>query len=146
MTIEQTVPEAAHQLLAQGYRYIDVRTEGEFAGGHPAGAVNIPVIFADPVTRQMTLNPEFVAVVEAHFPKDAPLIIGCQSGGRSQRAAEMLAGAGYRRVLNMQGGFGGLRDQSGRSVVAGWCECDLPVCDPCRPEHVYAGLRTALVR
>jgi len=142
MTITQTTPQEAHALLRQGHRYIDVRTETEFAAGHPEGAVNIPVVFPDPATRQMTANPDFVVVVAAHFAKDAPLVVGCQAGGRSQRAAELLAQAGYTNVTNMQGGFGGARDQMGRTVVPGWAECGLPVCKDCGPGNSYGGLRS----
>jgi rhodanese-related sulfurtransferase len=141
MAIRQVTPEEAARLLNEGYRYLDVRTEGEFADGHPTSAVNIPVVFPDPATRQMVLNPDFLTVVEAHFPKAASVVVGCLSGGRSQRAAEMLVQAGYSNVVNMQGGFGGARDQSGRTVVAGWHERGLPVCKDCGPENSYAGLR-----
>ena len=141
MPIRQIAPDEAYKLLEEGYRYIDVRTEAEFANGHPATAVNMPVVFPDPATRQMVMNPNFVRVVEAHFPKDVRLIVGCQAGGRSQRAAEVLTQAGYSQVLNMQGGFGGARDQSGRSVAAGWNELGLPVCKDCGPENSYAALR-----
>jgi len=128
--------------LAEGYRYVDVRTEPEFVNGHPAGAVNVPVVFPDPATRQMTMNPDFLPVVQAHFPADAKIVVGCQAGGRSQRAAEMMVQAGYTDVVNMQGGFGGMRDQTGRTVVPGWSECGLPVCKDCGPENSYAGLRS----
>ena len=141
MPIEQTTPEAAQRLMNRGDRYIDVRTEPEFANGHPVGAVNIPVAIPDPSTGQMAMNPDFVAVVEAHFPKDARIIVGCQSGMRSQRAAELLAHAGYANVINMQGGFGGARDQMGRTVTPGWSELGLPVSTDCAPENSYAGLR-----
>ena len=144
MPIRQTTPNEAHQLLGSGYRYIDVRTEQEFANGHPAGAVNVPVVFPDRATNQMAVNPEFLAVVQAHFPKDAKLVIGCLSGGRSQRAAELLAQVGYTDLINMQGGFGGARDQTGRTVMAGWAECGLPICGSCGAESSYAGLRGAL--
>ena len=144
MTIQQTTPAEAHQLLTQGYRYIDVRTEPEFANGHPTGAVNIPVVVPDPNARQMVMNPDFLAVVQTHFPKNACIVVGCQAGGRSQRAAELLAQAGYVTVVNMQGGFGGARDQTGRTVVAGWSECGLPVCKDCGVENAYVSLRSAV--
>lgn len=143
MPIQQTTPPEAQALLAQGYRYIDVRSEPEFAAGHPAGAVNIPVIFPDPVTQQMTMNPDFLRVVAAHFPPDSRIIVGCQMGGRSQRAAEMLAQAGYATVVNMQGGFGGARDQSGRTVVPGWSDSGLPVSTDCGPDSSYSSLRSS---
>jgi rhodanese-related sulfurtransferase len=145
MAIRQVTPDEAHKLLSdEGYRYLDVRTEGEFADGHPATAVNVPVVFPDRGTGQMALNPDFLTVVEAHLPKDTKLVVGCLSGGRSQRAAELLTQAGYAHVVNMQGGFGGARDQTGRSVVAGWAERGLPVCKDCGAENSYAGLRRKL--
>src|SRR6266446_1057891 len=104
MSIKQTTPPEARQLMAAGYQYIDVRTEGEFAAGHPEGAVNIPVVFPDPVTRQMAVNREFLPTIEKHFARDARLVLGCQSGGRAQRAAEILEAAGYTDIYNMQGG------------------------------------------
>lgn len=144
MAITQLTPEEAHALVGQGHHYIDVRTEAEFANGHPAGAVNVPVVFPDPATRQMVMNPEFLEVMEAHFPKDASLIVGCQAGSRSQRAADVLAQAGYSCVANMQGGFAGSRDQSGRTAVRGWAESGLPICRDCGAANSYAGLRGAL--
>jgi len=141
MAAQQATPGEVHTLLSQGYRYIDVRTETEFAKGHPARAVNVPVAIPDPTTRQMTMNPDFLSVVEAHFPKDAQIVVGCQSGMRSQRAAELMAQAGYTNIVNMQGGFGGMRDQAGRTVTPGWSESGLPICTACGPENSYAGLR-----
>src|SRR5262249_46700614 len=143
MPIQQTTPEEAQQLIGQGYRYIDVRTEEEFAAGHPATAVNIPVASPHPATGQMMMNPDFLAVTQAHFPKDARVIVGCQSGGRSQRAAEILAQAGYMHVANMQGGFGGMHDQMGRVVVPGWSGSGLPVCSNCGAANTYAGLHAS---
>ncbi len=91
--------------------------------GHPEGAFNVPLLHADPVTRQMRPNPEFLEVVRANFQPDATLVIGCQMGGRSQKAAEILADAGYRDVANVLGGFGGAT-QMGH---AGWVQAGLPV-------------------
>src|SRR3954453_18841208 len=95
-----TPAEAKRLIDEEGYRYVDVRTEEEFEAGHPAGAVNVPVAFAG-----MRPNREFVGVVEANFPKDAKLVLGCKSGGRSARAAEMLVDSGYASVVNMDGGM-----------------------------------------
>lgn len=143
MAITQITPEEAHRRMQDGEPYIDVRTEQEFANGHPAGAVNIPVVFPDPATRQMKVNGDFLRVVAAHFPKDTAVIVGCQAGGRSQRAAEMLQGAGYTAVSNMQGGFGGARDATGRTVVAGWAASGLPVSNECNDKNSYIGLQRA---
>ncbi len=138
MNIPQTTPTEAQRLLQQGHRYLDVRTEMEFAKGHPAAAVNVPVAIPDPRTQQMVLNPDFLKVVEANFSKEMPIVVGCQSGGRSQRAAEMMAAAGYTSVTNMQGGFGGGMDPTTGAAVAGWVQCGLPVCSQCAPGDSYA--------
>jgi len=107
--------------------YIDVRTEQEFMNGHVPRSVNIPVVWPDPSTRQMKPNPDFVHVVSAQFGKDKRIIVGCQAGGRSQFAAELLAGEGFQDVSNMQGGFGGARDPMGRVIAPGWAQLGFPV-------------------
>jgi len=144
MSVREVTPQQAHELLDSGYRYVDVRTEAEFAAGHPAGAVNVPVVLPDPTTRQMVMNRDFTDVVTAHFPKDAPLVVGCQSGMRSQRAAEFLLQAGFMNVVNMAGGFGGARDQAGNFVTPGWSQCGLPMCTTCAPQNSYAGMHARL--
>ena len=130
MAVREITPQDANEKLKSGADvvYIDVRTESEFAAGHPAGAVNIPVAFPDP-GRGMVRNPEFVEVVEAHFPKDKKLILGCQAGPRSNAAAGLLQQAGYEEVFNMLGGFGGMRDSGGRIISPGWSSLGLPVSD-----------------
>ena len=128
MPINQTEPPQAHETLTKnpGAIYLDVRTEGEFAQGHPAGALNVPVVFIKG-PGQMQLNPDFVAVAEKVIPKGTQLIVGCMAGGRSQRACEILEEAGYTDLTNVRGGFGGPRDGSGQVVVAGWRDEGLPV-------------------
>ena len=45
----------------------------------------------------------------------------CRSGGRSRRAAEVMAAAGYRRCRNVAEGFEGPIDaRRHRSQIAGW--------------------------
>ena len=95
MAIKEVTPQQAHDILTNDSSvvYIDVRTEREFANGHPPGAVNIPVAFPDPA-RGMMVNSDFVRVVEANFPHDKKIIVGCQAGPRST-AAGLLQQAGY---------------------------------------------------
>jgi rhodanese-related sulfurtransferase len=129
MDIPQTTPSEAFDTL-QRYPdavYLDVRTVEEFAAGHPAGAHNVPVLVLDPASREPRENADFVAVVERELPRTTKLVIGCQAGGRSQRACELLAQAGWTDVTNVQGGFGGARDRMGRVVVPGWRDAGLPV-------------------
>jgi rhodanese-related sulfurtransferase len=39
------------------------------------------------------------------FDKDQPVVVYCQSGSRSARAAAQLAKAGYEQVCNLAGGI-----------------------------------------
>ena len=128
MAVKQTTPPEAHQTLNNdpSVMYLDVRTESEFTAGHPEGAINIPIIFFDPATREPSPNPNFQTVVEANIAKSVTIIIGCQAGGRSQRAADMMDQAGYTDVTNMQGGFGGGKNPAGK-VVPGWRDVGLPI-------------------
>jgi rhodanese-related sulfurtransferase len=127
MPIKQQKPAEAHDTLNKnpGAIYLDVRTEGEFAQGHASGALNIPVVFIK--GGGMQLNDDFEAVVAKVIPKNTKLIVGCQAGGRSQRACEILEEAGYSDLTNVVGGFGGQRDGSGAVVVTGWRDEGLPV-------------------
>ena len=128
MAIKQILVPEAHDLLAKDPDriYIDVRTVREFTAGHPEGAVNVPVAFPDP-GRGMMLNEDFVKVVEGHFPKDKKILVGCQAGPRADAAARLLQEAGYQDVCSVQGGFGGMRDQSGNIVAPGWANLGFPV-------------------
>jgi rhodanese-related sulfurtransferase len=128
MAIKEVTPQQAYDLLTADSDaiYIDVRTEREFANGHPQGAVNIPVAFPDPA-RGMMANKDFVQVVEANFPRDKKIIVGCQAGPRSNAAAGLLQQAGFQDVANMLGGFGGMRDQMGNVIAPGWANSGLPV-------------------
>lgn len=129
MSIKQINPEQANEILTTDGSavYIDVRTEQEFQNGHVPNAVNIPVVYPDPATRQMQPNPQFLKLVEEKYGKEQKLILGCQAGGRSQFAADLLAQAGYSDLSNMQGGFGGARDPMGRVVAPGWVQLNLPI-------------------
>ena len=97
MAIKEVTPQQAHDILKADASvvYIDVRTEREFANGHPQGAVNIPVALPDPA-RGMTMNPDFVKVVEANFPHEKKIIVGCQAGPRSTAAAGFCSRRAFR--------------------------------------------------
>ena len=46
----------------------------------------------------MAPNPAFQAVVEGNFAKDAKIVVGCKSGGRSLQAAALLEAAEESRL------------------------------------------------
>jgi rhodanese-related sulfurtransferase len=69
---------------------LDVREPEEYLSGHVPGAENIPQ--ADLATRLHEL------------PRDRPLMVICQVGSRSLRAAQFLTQVGFSRVANVAGG------------------------------------------
>jgi rhodanese-related sulfurtransferase len=105
----------AHTARTTGATLVDVRSTPEFDPGHPAGAVNVPLLEPDEDTGVMLPNPDFVRVMQANFPPDTPLVISCQTGGRSARASQMLEAFGYTNVMNVTGGF------------AAWQQAGLPI-------------------
>ena len=74
------------QLIEEGAFLVDVRTPGEFAGGHVKGSVNIPL---DKVSSQI-----------AKFKNKKNIIVFCQSGGRSAQAKNILQQYGITDVTN----------------------------------------------
>ena len=74
------------QLIANGAVIVDVRTPGEYAGGHIKGSVNIPL---------QSLGSQM-----AKLKKDKPVITCCASGMRSGSARAMLQSAGFTEVYN----------------------------------------------
>ncbi|MBC7554146.1 MAG: rhodanese-like domain-containing protein [Taibaiella sp.] len=74
------------QVIANGGVIVDVRTPGEYSGGHIKGSVNIPV---DVLRSQL-----------AKLKKDKPVITCCASGMRSASAKKMLEASGFTEVYN----------------------------------------------
>lgn len=76
----------AHTMVEEGATLLDVRTPGEFAAGHLDGATNIPL---GSLTSRMD-----------EIPTGQAVVVYCQSGIRSARAATELEGRGYE-VLDL---------------------------------------------
>ena len=100
---------AALAPLPDGALYIDGRSSAEYAQGHPAGAINVPLLDADEDTGQGLPNADFVRVMKANFAPDALLLIGCETGSRSGRAAQMLEVFGFVSAACVAGGYVGWR-------------------------------------
>ena len=81
-------PEKARSLVADGARLVDVRTSGEFSGGHLDGALNVPV--GDLSKRIAELG-----------DKAKPVVLYCASGMRSASAASTLRSAGFAEVHDL---------------------------------------------
>ncbi len=71
---------------------VDVRTPGEFEAGHVEGSINIP----------LNEVPNRVAEFKG---MSRPLVLCCQSGGRSGQATHFLQSQGLDEVYNA-GGWG----------------------------------------
>jgi rhodanese-related sulfurtransferase len=119
--------------------YLDVRSVPEFEQGHPPNALNIPLLHFSPGVG-MYPNEDFEKVASANLPKDAHLLVGCKSGGRSAKACEILQGMGYTNLTNVRGGFVGVMDPMGNITEPGWSLLNLPVCQDCKEDSRYDAL------
>ena len=70
-------------------------------------------------------NADFFPVIGRRFPKEAGLVLGCRTSGRSEHAATLLEGAGYSNLIVQRAGFAGTRDALGRADP-GWAQKGLP--------------------
>jgi rhodanese-related sulfurtransferase len=123
--LKRVSPLEAKQLVDQGYTYVDVRTEPEFDARHPAGALNLPLTRMGP--SGPTPNAEFMPIMRRLFPLDAKIVVGCATGMRSRRAAELLSEAGYQDVVDQRAGLDGTRGPFGGVQEPGWAAAGLPV-------------------
>jgi rhodanese-related sulfurtransferase len=114
----------AKQLVDEGYTYVDVRTVQEFDARHPAGALNVPLTVLGP--RGASPNHDFLPTMRRLFALDAKIVVGCATGIRSQRAAEMLLGAGFVDVADQRAGLDGARGAFGGVQEPGWAASGLP--------------------
>lgn len=124
MSVKSVSPQETQELLEAGAVYVDVRSEPEFEAGHVPGSFNVPLLHMGPAG--MVPNPEFMEVMQRAFGKNEKLVMGCRSGQRSLRAAEMLLSVGYTDVANLFTGWEGSRDHFGR-LTPGWRPAGLPV-------------------
>jgi rhodanese-related sulfurtransferase len=87
--------------MDEGAQVVDVRTPGEYSGGHVPGAPNIP----------------HMAVLHraGELAKDREIVFICQTGQRSALACEFAASAGFKDLYNVEGG------------TEAWIKAGLPV-------------------
>ena len=83
--------EAVEIIEAGTHTVIDVRTAQEFEQAHVVGAVNINVEAADFGERIAELDP------------DAPYLLYCRTGRRSDLAAQQMAAAGFSDITDAAG-------------------------------------------
>ena len=124
--VRRVSPSEAKNLLDLGYHYVDVRSVEEFDALHPSGAINVPVLLPGP-HGGVSAHTEFLTVMARLFPRDAKIVVGCATGMRSLRAAELLLGAGFTDVVDQRAGMDGVRSAFGGLLEPGWTEAGLPV-------------------
>jgi phage shock protein E len=72
---------------------VDVRTSEEFGAGHLQNAQNINLFDVDFENKFSVIN------------KDETIYVYCKVGGRSAKAQEKLLALGYKKVINLEGGY-----------------------------------------
>jgi len=84
-----TAQELARHLRSGGIRVINVREPMEYAGGHIAGSLNVPL----------------ARLTDTQLP-EGPLVLVCQSGNRSQQGCRRLLDRQPNRLLlDLDGGI-----------------------------------------
>ena len=154
-------PQEAFDLKAadpENVLMIDVRTRAEvqFVGFSDMADANIPIFL---LTEEWKLkkdeihgayrkayNNDFVTAVDnliasRNKDKSVPIILMCQSGGRSPYAASDLHEAGYQKVYFQVEGFEGLKvkegPDKGKRVLNGWKNAGLPWNFKLKTEKMY---------
>ena len=95
--------QATMMMNKEDGQIVDVRDEADFAKGHVLNAQNIPLAQFEKRVGEL-----------AKF-KDKPVIVHCESGGRSSAALEILKKNGFSKYFNLNGG------------IAAWQQAGLPL-------------------
>ena len=80
----------ARERVANGALLLDVRTTGEFEGGHIKGAINIPI-------------QELPGRLDELGADTQEIVVYCASGGRSNLAKRLLEANGFDDVHDLGG-------------------------------------------
>ncbi len=88
--VQISVNEAYKRINQPNVQFIDVRSEAEFVAGHAVKVINFPL---DKIEND-----------SGKLDKSKPVYIICQTGRRSQKAAEILEKQGFNELYNVTGG------------------------------------------
>lgn len=98
--------DRAHEVVEddpQGLVVLDIRTPEEFAAGRLADSVNIDFYAPDFADQIGTLD------------REAPYVLYCRSGNRSDSAASLMRDLGFSEVYEIDGG------------IVSWVESGFPI-------------------
>jgi rhodanese-related sulfurtransferase len=87
--------EATQLINREDALVVDVRDPGEYGAGHIIGAKNVPLSRIDAGGSEI-----------APKRKEKPVIVYCDTGNRSAKAAAALRSQGFARVVSLSGGIG----------------------------------------
>jgi rhodanese-related sulfurtransferase len=148
-TVEISTPHSSHQVLEEKLtslglyltareayemwvadperiKVLDVRTFEEYVLiGHAGMAVNIPLAFptykwdAEKGNYSVLINTDFIAQVTKRSRPEDTILVMCRSGGRSAKAIDALAKAGFTKAYNVIDGFEGDKVEDPESVHNG---------------------------
>ncbi len=95
VVVKDVTPDEAEKLLKAQPQIIvlDVRTPGEFAAGHIAGARNVDFKAAD-----------FAAKIAA-LEKGKSYLVHCAAGGRSTKTLDLMLGKNFAAIYHLNAGF-----------------------------------------
>lgn len=96
--------QLAARVAAGDVSVVDIRGVAEWEAGHVPGAPNIPL--------------GYLAERLDELPAERPVVVHCESGGRSAIAASLLRAHGVDAVVDFHGGFRAWRD-AGHPVESG---------------------------
>ena len=128
-------PNAAYRYLQDNPNSIlvDIRSSMEYLFvGHPVGAVHIAWIDEPDWQQNPDFIPQIIQLAEAKFKnidvkREASILLICRSGKRSHEAGLALIEAGFTKVLHVDEGFEGERDENHhRGTLGGWRFHGLP--------------------
>ena len=86
--------QATQMINREDALMVDVRDPAEFGAGHAIGARNVPLARIDDGANDLAKR------------KERPLVVYCDGGERSTKAAATLARQGFARVVSLSGGLG----------------------------------------
>jgi glyoxylase-like metal-dependent hydrolase (beta-lactamase superfamily II)/rhodanese-related sulfurtransferase len=84
--------DQAHKYLLDGAAVLDIREPSEYQAGHIEGSVHVPLGSLTDSTNRV--------------PNDRPVVVYCGHGERASTAISLLEAAGWRDLINLDGGIG----------------------------------------
>jgi rhodanese-related sulfurtransferase len=118
-------PKEAWELLQKlpNTRLVDVRSKAEWQlVGRIAGAIEVEFKFFP----DWKPNASFIDDLQRQLRLDDNVLFLCRSGVRSDNAAKLLLGEGFKSIFNVLEGFEGDLDENKHRQKGGWKNSGLP--------------------